>query len=81
MAYTPLRVKPLVPMATGCQPVPVPIILDCGDHARVVTLTFSRTPQVGDRFDLDGGAWEIVHDRDLVRGYVARAVNSGVCVH
>lgn len=81
MAYMPLRVTSSAPPTAGFQRPSVPVILDCGEHARVVTVTFSRLPQVGERFVLEGSTWEIVRAKDLLRGYVARAVAPGLCVH
>jgi len=81
MAYAPLRVASLDSPSTGRRPVAIQVILDHGDQAQVVTVRLSRTPQVGDRFRLQGCAWEIVRDRDLLRGYVARPVTPGNCVH
>ncbi len=81
MASTALRTASLASPAMGHAPSPVPIILDCGDCAKVVSVMFARPPQVGDRFEFEGSGWEIVRDRDLLRGYVARAVRSGACVH
>ncbi len=59
----------------------VPVILDCGDQARVATVAFGRSPQVGDHFHIGGGTWEITRVKDFQRGYVARPVRAGVCVH
>jgi hypothetical protein len=81
MAYAPLRVKTSEPPTAGWQPEAIPVILDFGDQARVVTVRLSRTPQMGDRFEFQGCLWEIVRDRDLLRGYVARVVTPGICVH
>ncbi len=81
MAYAPLKVKASESPAAGWQAATIPVILDCGDQARVVTLRLSRTPQIGDRFQFQGCVWEIVRDRDLLRGYVAKVVTPGVCVH
>jgi hypothetical protein len=81
MAYTPLHVTTSSLPAAGLDGSPVPVILDCGERARVVMVTFSRPPEVGDRFDLEGIIWEIVRGKDRLRGYVARGLRSGPCVH
>ena len=81
MAFTPLRIAPTAPHSTHLDEAPVPVILDSGDRARVVTVTFSRAPELGDRFDFEGVTWEIVRARDFLRGFVARAVQPKNCVH
>lgn len=58
----------------------VPVIADGYDGARVVLVRFTHLPRLGDRFSLGGGAWEIVHEGDHVRGFVARPVPTGRCV-
>ena len=63
------------------QEQPVLVILDHGDHARVVSVAIGRSPRLGDRFRLNGVMWEISRVKDLQRGYVARPVMPGTCVH
>jgi hypothetical protein len=82
MAYVHLHVTASSPLpAADRERTSFPVILDGGDRARVVTVPFSRVPQVGDRFNFDSGVWEIVRVRDLLRGFVAQAVTTGTCVH
>jgi hypothetical protein len=66
---------------TSPEPLSVPVILDGGDQARVVTVAFRHTPAVGDRFHLQGTVWEITRVKDFQRGYVAKSVRPGFCVH
>jgi len=66
---------------TSLDPRSVPVILDDGDEARVVAVAFRHTPGVGDRFHLQGTMWEITRVKDFQRGYVARRVRPGFCVH
>jgi hypothetical protein len=82
MAYVHLHVTASSPLpAADRERTSFPVILDGGDCARVVTVTFSRVPQLGDRFNLESSVWEIVRVRDLLRGFVARAMTAGACVH
>jgi hypothetical protein len=81
MAYVPTVVQGTWPSEHGPGEPMVPVILDHGDHARVAAVAFGRSPQVGDRFDIDGVIWEVTRVRDLQRGYVARPVRAGACVH
>ena len=81
MAYVPSEVSRGRPSKRGLREFSVPVILDHGDQARVATVAFGGSPQVGDRFHLDGATWEITRAKDFQRGYVARPVKPGVCVH
>jgi hypothetical protein len=81
MAYVPSEVGRLRPSRSSLREPSVPVILDRGDEARVATVAFGRPPQVGDRFHLEGAIWEIIRVKDSQRGYVARPVRAGVCVH
>jgi hypothetical protein len=49
----------------------VPVIADRGDRAWVVTVCSDEPLRIGSRFQFGGVTWEIVRDRDLVRGFVA----------
>ncbi len=81
MAFVPSEVNRLRPSRSGLWQLSVPVILDRGDQARVATVAFGRSPQVGDQFYLEGATWEITRVKDFQRGYVARPVRAGVCVH
>jgi hypothetical protein len=81
MAYVPSEVGRLRPSRSGLRELSVPVILDRGDEARVATVAFGRSPQVGDQFHLEGAIWEITRVKDFQRGYVARPVRAGFCVH
>ena len=81
MAYVPSEVNRLRSSRSGLWQLSVPVILDRGDQARVATVAFGRSPQVGDQFHLEGATWEITRVKDFQRGYVARPVRAGVCVH
>lgn len=81
MAYVPSEVGRLRPSGSSLRELSVPVILDHGDEARVATVAFGRSPKVGDQFHLEGAIWEITRVKDFQRGYVARPVRAGVCVH
>jgi hypothetical protein len=49
-----------------------PVIVDEGERAWVALVSFVHPPALGDRFSFGGRAWEIVREKDLLRGYVAR---------
>jgi hypothetical protein len=61
--------------------LPIAVILDSGEEARVVTVRLPSLPQPGDRFVFEGRAWEVTHAKDFQRGIVARPVSEGCCVH
>jgi hypothetical protein len=81
MAYVPFAVRGVHPSEHDLQEHSILVILDHGDYARVTTVAIGRTPGLGDRFKVNGVTWEISRVRDLQRGYVARPVRAGVCVH
>lgn len=49
----------------------VPVIADRGDDAKVVMVSLSHDPGVGDRFEYDGMEWVVVRAKDHLRGAVA----------
>jgi len=81
MAYVPFTVSGVRPSEHGPQERTVLVILDHGDFARVAPVVIGRSPRLGDRFRLDGVTWEISRVKDWQRGYVARPVMPGTCVH
>ena len=81
MAFVPFTVSGVRPSEHDLQGQPVPVILDHGDNARVVSVAIGRSLRLGDRFKFDGVTWEISRVKDLQRGYVARPVVPGTCVH
>jgi len=81
MAYVPFVVSRVRPSEDELREFAVVVILDHGDHARVASVALGRFPQLGDRFNLEGVTWEITRVKDLQRGYVARPVKPGACVH
>jgi len=81
MAYVPFAVSGVRPSERDVQEHSVLVILDHGDHARVASVAMGRSPRLGDRFNLDGVTWELSRVKDLQRGYVARPVRPGTCVH
>jgi len=81
MAYVPFTVSGVRPSEHDLQEQPVLVILDHGNYARVAAVAIGRSPRLGDRFKLDGVMWEISRVKNLQRGYVARPVMPGICVH
>ena len=81
MSYQPAEISKVRRRGAGIGGIAVPVILDHGDRARVVTVTFPRSPHPGDRFALEGTTWEIARAKDFQRGFVARPVRPGFCVH
>jgi len=81
MSHVPSAVTRLQRSETSLEPLSVPVILDRGNQARVVTVAFARSPRVGDQFRHEGTTWEITRAKDFQRGYVASLVKPGLCVH
>jgi len=63
----------------GSGPYRAAIIADYGERARVVVVTFSHPPTVGDRFEFNNASWEIVQGRSAERGFVARPIQPCDC--
>jgi hypothetical protein len=66
-------------LSVGSGAFSAPVIADRGDRAWVVVVHRTRPLAVGDRFDFAGSTWEIIRDRDLLRGFVARPVRRDFC--
>jgi hypothetical protein len=81
MAYVPFLVRGTRGKEQGHGESLTPVILDHGDFARVAGVALGACPRLGDRFALDGLLWEITRVGDVRRGYVARPIRAGVCVH
>jgi hypothetical protein len=81
MAYVPSVVRRIRPSEHNPGDGLVPVILDQGDDARVATVALGFSPQLGDHFDFEGVTWKITRLKDFQRGYVARPVRPGLCVH
>jgi hypothetical protein len=81
MAFVPLTIRGVPPSKHDLQEHSVLVILDHGDYARVTSVAIERPPRLGDRFKVNGVTWEISRVKDLQRGYVARPVRAGACVH
>ncbi len=67
------------------QPIPrhphpfTPVIADDGEHAWVAVVAFAHPPALGDRFAFRGQTWEIIREKDFLRGCVARPVAPRIC--
>jgi hypothetical protein len=81
MAYVPSVIRRIQPSKRNSGEALVPVILDHGTRARVATLALGHFLRLGDRFEIEGMTWEIIRVKDFQRGYVARPVRAGVCVH
>jgi len=81
MAYVPSVVRRIRPSEHNPGDALVPVILDHGDRARVAKVALGFPTQLGDQFDFEGMTWKITRLKDFQRGYVARPVRAGLCVH
>ena len=81
MATTAREFGTLQPPRVGFGDHEAPVIADAGDDAWVVVVRSPKPLALGNRFDFGGLTWEIVRQRDLLRGYVAWPVLrcSAVC--
>jgi len=71
MATTARDMETLGPPRVGFGDHEAPVIADAGDEAWVVLVRTPRRLQLGHRFEFGGLTWEVVRERDRLRGHVA----------